>query len=133
MRVAVAGGGDVGQTVARTLTAAGHQVLVIERHWPRYRPRLVPEADWLFADACEVAALQSAYIGSADAAIAATGDDKANLVFAVLAKKEFGVPRVLARINDPNNQWLFTADWGVDLAISTPGALVFAAEQAMTR
>lgn len=86
----------------------------------------------MFADACELATLQAVYADGADAAIAATGDDKANLVFAVLSKKEFAVPRVLARINDPSNQWLFTPDWGVDLGISTPGALVFAVERVMT-
>lgn len=132
MRVAVAGGGNVGQAVARVLIAAGHQALLIERHRPHYRPWLVPEADWMFADACELVTLQAVYTEGADAAIAATGDDKANLVFAVLSKKEFAVPRVLARINDPGNQWLFTRDWGVDLAISTPGALVFAVERTLT-
>jgi trk system potassium uptake protein TrkA len=55
--------------------------------------------------------------------VAATGDDRANLVFAMLAKSEFGVERVVARTNDPANQWLFSQEWGVDVAVSTPATL----------
>ncbi len=56
-------------------------------------------------------------------AIAATGDDKANLVVSLLAKTEFAVNRVVARVNDPNNEWLFTSAWGVDVAVSPPRLL----------
>lgn len=130
VRVAIAGAGNVGQSIARSLLADGHKVLLIERRRDHYRPALVPAADWLLADACELAALQEAGIETADVVIAATGDDKANLVFAMLCKTNFGVPRVVARINDPGNQWLFTADWGVDVAVSTPGSLSAALEGA---
>ena len=84
----------------------------------------MPDADWLFADACELAALEEAGVQTCDVVIAATGDDKANLAVGLLAKTEFGVPRVVARINDIRNEWLFTQAWGVDVAVSTPGAMV---------
>ena len=66
-----------------------------------------------------------------DVLIAATGDDKSNLVVGLLAKSEFGVPRVVARINDIRNEWLFSQAWGIDVAVSTPGALVAGVEGAI--
>ena len=63
--------------------------------------------------------------------IAATGDDKVNLTAALLAKTEFGVSRVVARVNDARNEWLFTEAWGVDVAVSAPRALVAAIEGAI--
>ena len=65
-----------------------------------FEPNTVPEADWLLADACELTALEEAGIQTCDVLIAATGDDKSNLVVGLLAKSEFGVPRVVARINE---------------------------------
>jgi trk system potassium uptake protein TrkA len=66
-----------------------------------------------------------------DVVIGAAGDDRANLVFALLCKTEFAVSRVVARINNPANQWLFTESWGVDVAVSTPNALVIAVDTAV--
>src|SRR5438046_274881 len=86
MRVAIAGAGNVGQSIARAVLSAGHRVLLIERQRRHYRPGLVPEADWMWADACEVDALEAAGIQTTDVVIAATGDDKVNLVFALLCK-----------------------------------------------
>ena len=132
MRVAIAGAGAVGRSIAQDLLDGGDTVLIIERMRANYRPALVPDADWMLADACELSSLQAAGIGTCDAVVAAAGDDRANLVFAMLAKTEFGVRRVVARVNDPNNQWLFTAAWGVDVAVSTPTALVAAVDTAIT-
>lgn len=132
MRVAIAGAGAVGRSIAQALAGARHQVLLIERSRPDFQPRLVPGADWMLADACEMGALQTAGIDTCDVVMAATGDDKVNLVFALLAKTEFGVPRVVARVNDPGNHWLFDESWGVDVAVSTPGALVAAVGEAVT-
>jgi trk system potassium uptake protein TrkA len=64
--------------------------------------------------------------------VAATGDDKANVVLSLLAKTEFAVPRVVARVNDPRNEWLFTDAWGVDVAVSTPRMLASLIEEAFT-
>lgn len=132
MRVAIAGAGAVGRWIAQALLEDGHKVLLIERERAAYRPHLVPGADWMLADACEAGTLQSAGISMCDVVMAATGDDKANMVFALLAKTECRVPRVVARVNNPDNQWLFTDAWGVDVAVSTPNALVAAVEEAVT-
>src|SRR6476646_547799 len=131
MRVAIAGAGNIGQSIAHAVLSAGHKVLLIERQRPHYRPAQVPDADWMLADACEVDVLEAAGIHTADVVIAATGDDKVNLVFSLLCKTEFAVPRVVARINNPVNQWLFTEAWGVDVAVSTPRRLVAAVEEAV--
>lgn len=128
MRVAVAGAGDTGRSIAAALLRAGDQVLLIERYRSAFRPSLVPDADWMFADACELARLQDAGIETCDAVIAASGDDKVNVVFAFLCKTEFAVPRVVARINQPRNRPLFTAAWGIDVAVATPDSLIAAAE-----
>ena len=63
--------------------------------------------------------------------VGATGDDKVNLVVSLLAKTEFAVRRVVARINHPANEWLFTEAWGVDVAVSTPRVLAALVEEAV--
>jgi trk system potassium uptake protein TrkA len=131
MRVGIAGAGAVGRSVARELIGDGHRVLLIERKPAHYEPHSVPEADWLLADACELSALQECGIEICDVVIAATGDDKANLAIALLTKAEFGVARVVARINNARNDRLFTAEWGIDVAVSTPRAMVAAVEGAI--
>jgi trk/ktr system potassium uptake protein len=130
-RIGIAGAGNVGRSVARELLDYGHKVLLIERERLNFEPNTVPEADWLFADACELTALEEAGAQTCDVVIAATGDDKSNLVVGLLAKSEFGVPRVVARINDVRNEWLFTQAWGIDVAVSTPGAMVAGVEGAI--
>jgi trk system potassium uptake protein TrkA len=117
--------------VAQELVDYGHKVLLIEKDFSRYEPSTVPGAEWFLADACEVSSLEEAEMQICDVAIAATGDDKANLAMALLAKSEFGIDRVVARVNDSRNEWLFTEGWGVDVAVSTPVALVAAVEGAI--
>jgi len=131
MRIAIAGAGAVGRSVAHELVENGHKVLVIEKEFARYVPATVPGAEWFLADACEVSSLEEAEMHICDVAIAATGDDKSNLAMAFLAKTEFGIGRVVARINDSRNDWLFTEAWGIDVAVSTPMALVAAVEGAI--
>lgn len=132
MRVAIAGAGAVARALAQALLVAGHKVLLIERQRSHYRPDLVPDADWMLADACELDSLRAAGIERCDAVMAATGDDKANVVFALLCKTEFSVPRVVARVNEADNQSLFSEAWGVDVAVSTPSSLVSAVEAAVS-
>jgi trk system potassium uptake protein TrkA len=131
MRIAIAGAGAVGRSIAQRLLDTGHKVLLIERERAHYRPELVRDADWMYADASELGTLRTAGIHMCDVVIGAAGDDRANLVFALLCKTEFAVPRVVARINNPANQWLFTESWGVDVAVSTPNALVIAVDTAV--
>jgi trk system potassium uptake protein len=130
-RIGIAGAGNVGRSVARELLGYGHKVLLIEREHRKFEPHTVPEADWLIGDACEVSTMEEAGAETCDVLIAATGDDKANLVVGLLAKSEFGVPRVVARINEVRNAWLFTQAWGIDVAVSTPDAMVAGVEGAI--
>jgi trk system potassium uptake protein TrkA len=131
MRIGIAGAGAVGRSVAQELLDDGHKVLLIERNPVHYEPHTVPDAEWLLADACELASLEESGLQTCDVVITATGDDKVNLTAAFLAKTEFGVPRVVARVNETRNEWLFTESWGVDVAVSTPSALVAAIEGAI--
>jgi trk/ktr system potassium uptake protein len=131
MRIGIAGAGAIGRSVALELLAYGHKVLLIEQKVDNYEPLTVPDADWLLADACELVSLEEAGIERCDVVIAATGDDKVNLTASLLAKTEFGVARVVARVNDARNEWLFTEAWGVDVAVSAPRALVAAIEGAI--
>jgi trk system potassium uptake protein TrkA len=131
VRIGIAGAGKVGRSVARELLDNGHKVLLIERERDHYEPHTVPDADWLIADACELSSMEEAGVQTCDVLIAATGDDKANLVTGLLAKSEFGVPRVVARINEVRNEWLFTQAWGIDVAVSAPGAIVAGVEGAI--
>lgn len=131
MRVGIAGAGAVGRSVAQELIGYGHKVLLIEHDVRHYEPRTVPAAEWLLADACELSSLEESGLQMCDVVIAATGDDKVNLAAALLAKTEFGVARVVARVNDLRNEWLFTEAWGVDVAVSAPSALVAAIEGAI--
>jgi trk system potassium uptake protein TrkA len=131
MRIGIAGAGAIGRSVAAELIGYGHKVLLIERSAGNYEPHTVPAAEWLLADACEIASLEESGLQTCDVVIAATGDDKVNLTAALLAKTEFGVPRVVARVNETRNEWLFTESWGVDVAVSTPSAMVAAIEGAI--
>jgi trk system potassium uptake protein TrkA len=119
MRIAIVGAGVVGRSLAHDLSAMGHRVLLIESAKQRFLPERVPEVDWMWGDACELIMLEQAGLETCEVAIAATGDDKVNLVFSLLSKTEFGVPRVIARINNPDNHWLFDDAWGVDVGVST--------------
>ena len=132
MRVAIAGAGAVGRSVARELIDNGHQVLLIDKDPDSIKPERVPDAEWLLADSCELSSLEEARLDQCDVVIAATGDDKANLVTSLLAKTEFGVPRTVGRVNHPNNEWLFTEAWGVDVNVSTPRIMSALVEEAVT-
>lgn len=131
MRVAIAGAGNVGRSIARELIANGHQVLLIERDPHAIKPHTVPGAEWFQADACELQTLEEAELENCDVSIAATGDDKANLVHSLLAKTEFGVPRTVGRVNHPGNEWMFDDVWGVDVAVSTPRIMSALVEEAV--
>jgi trk system potassium uptake protein TrkA len=132
MRVTIAGAGAVGRSVAAELTENGHQVLLIDKEPRAIKPDQVPDAEWLLADACELTSLEEAVLENCDVVIAATGDDKANLVVALIAKTEFGVPRTVARVNHPSNEWLFNDSWGVDVSVSTPRIMSALVEEAVT-
>ncbi len=136
MRVVIAGAGSVGTFIAEDLAKAGHEVVIVEVDADR-----VAEAErdgspagvtWVAADACEVSEFARAGVDKADVVAAVTGDDEDNLVISLLAKQEFGVPRVVARVNNPKNEWMFTEMWGVDVSVSTPHLLTALVEEAVS-
>ena len=132
MRVAIAGAGNVGRSIALELLGNGHEVLLIERETRAMKVDTVPAAEWLLADACELETLVQARVQSCQVVVAATGDDKVNLVVSLLAKTEFGVDRVVARVNHPKNEWLFNESWGVDVSVSSPRLLAAVVEEAVS-
>ncbi|MDT0346594.1 potassium channel family protein [Streptomyces litchfieldiae] len=132
MRVVIAGAGAVGRSVAAELLENGHEVLLIDKSPQAVSVERVPEAEWLLADACEITTLDEAALERCQVVIAASGDDKVNLVVSLLAKTEYGVPRVVARVNHPKNEWLFNDAWGVDVAVSTPRLMSALVEEAVS-
>src|SRR6186997_2662465 len=108
MRVVITGAGSVGRSIARELLHNGHQVLLIDKDADDVQASRVPEASWLLADACELAALEEARLESSDVCVAATGDD------------------------NPKNEWMFDESWGVDVAVSTPRLMTALIEEAVS-
>ena len=132
MRVAIAGAGNVGRSIAAELLDNGHEVLLIEREPRAMKVDSVPGAEWMLADACELETLVQAGLHTCQVMVASTGDDKVNLVVSLLAKTEFGVDRVVARVNHPKNEWLFNESWGVDVSVSSPRLLAAVVEEAVS-
>ena len=134
MRVVVTGAGAVGRHLAADLADRGHDVTLIEQNLDVVEKarEWAPKVNVLLGDACEPWVLERAELSKADVVVAATGDDEDNLVTSLLAKQEFAVPRVLARVNHPKNEWLFTDQWGVDAAVSPPHILTAMVEEAVT-
>jgi len=134
MRVVVTGGGAIGRHLSADLAERGHDVTLIEQDRSivdRLRGE-IPEVKVMLGDACEPRILEEAQLPDADVVVAATGDDEDNLVTSLLAKQEFAVPRVLARVHHPGNEWLFNEQWGVDQAVSPPHMLTAMVEEAVT-
>ena len=134
MRIAIAGAGNVGQHVAQDLARKGHDVVIIEQNSDLVETLRddLRDVNWVVGDACELYTLDSAVLSSCEVVVAATGDDEDNLVISLLAKQEFAVPRVVARVNHPDNEWLFNESWGVDVAVSTPHLLTSLVEEAVS-
>ncbi len=133
MRIAIAGAGNVGSYVATDLKRKGHDIVMIEQN-KEVIDTIKDDLDvsWVNGDACELHTLDAAVLSSCEVVVAATGDDEDNLVISLLAKQEFAVPRVVARVNHPKNEWLFNEMWGVDVAVSTPRLMSALVEEAVT-
>ena len=134
-RVIIVGGGNAGTLIANELHADGHLVTIIESDPKRVAEALADNppdgVNWILADGCEVSDFVKADPMSANVVVAVTGQDQVNLVVSLLAKQEFGVERVVSRVNNPENEWLFTEAWGTDVAVSTPHLLAGLAVEAM--
>lgn len=131
MKVLIAGAGSVGCSIAQELISRNYAVTLVDSDSKAMRIVRVPKANWVLADACEVGTLANLKLDTFDVVVAATGDDKVNLVLSLLAKTEFGVPRVVSRVNNPANEWLFNDSWGVDFAVSTPRIMTMVIEEAV--
>lgn len=134
MRVIVAGGGSVGRFTAREMVAAGHAVTIIDNDRATLREYQGRDEsagiEWHFGDACDYHVLEAAGTRDAEVIASVTGDDEDNLVVSLLAKQEFGVPRVVARVNNPKNYWMFNEMWGVDVSVSTPHLITSLVQEA---
>ncbi len=119
MLAVIVGGGRGGSYLAQDLQAQGYQVKVVDR-----RPDVVAklrqeiEGEVICGDGCSPQVLDQVGTSQAALVVAMAHDDEDNLVICRLAKHQFKVPRVITRVNNPRNEWLYTKAWGVDVAIS---------------
>ena len=132
MLIVIAGAGSIGRSIARELLARGHQVTIADSSPEAMKVSSVPEANWILGDLSTPETMEQAGGAQADVVVATTGNDQANLVIALLAKTQFGVPRVVGRINNPKNEWMFNESWGVDVPISTPRMMTALVEEALS-
>ena len=133
MYIVVVGGGKVGYYLTKELLEQGHEALLIERNAERV-DQIVEDLGnvALKGNGCEVATLQDAGVGRGDVLVAVTGDDEDNLVSCQLAKNHFGVPRTIARVNNPKNEPLFRL-LGIDVTVSATTILMSMIEHEMPR
>lgn len=132
MKILIVGAGKVGGYLIGTL-AKNHEVVLVDKLKEALEPYSKELAiDTFMGDACDPAVLESCGITSVDAIVAATGDDEDNLVVAQLAKSQFNTKRVIARVNNPKNQWLFSKKWGVDIPISAPHIILQLIEEELS-
>ena len=120
MFVLIVGGGRVGSHLAELLLQEGHEVKIVDDRpeiLERLKQELPPECI-VAGEVSAPSALEAAGIKRANVLAAVTSEDEGNLVIATLARFEFNVPRIIARVNDPTNAWMFTAQMGVDVALS---------------
>jgi len=132
MKIVIAGAGSVGRYMAEQLSSTGNQVTLIDSDANAVSRINVAGVTTTVGDACELDTLAKAGLADADVVAAVTGDDEDNLVISLLAKQEFAVSRVVARVNNPNNEWMFNEMWGVDVSVSTPHLLTAMVEEAVS-
>ncbi len=129
MYAIIIGGGKVGFHLGRELVEDGHEVLIIERDATRCAQIAEELGDIVLrGDGCEAITLDSAGMGRADMCIAVTGDDEDNLVACQVAKAKFGVPRTIARLNNPKNERIFR-QLGIDTTVSATAVIMAQIEQ----
>jgi len=134
MNIVIAGGGSVGRFIAEQLVGSGHLVTIIDNDADvvNRHDATIEAATWVKGDACDIDTLKLAGLEKADVVASVTGDDEDNLVVSLLAKQEFAVPRVVARVNNPNNEWMFNETWGVDVSVSTPHLITGLVQEAVS-
>lgn len=120
MKIIIVGGGQVGSYLARLLITNGHSIKLVD-HREKVIQKLkkeLPEEYLIFGDGVDPEVLLAAGIDTADVVAAVSGVDEINLVVSTLAKMEFGVARVVARVNNPKNAWVFDGGMGVDVCVN---------------
>ena len=120
MYTIIVGGGQVGRYLASILLAEGHQIKIIEYRSDRISvlEQSFAADQIIFGSGSDPNVLEGAGVHHADVIVAATGSDETNLVVCSLARLEFKVPRIIARVNNPKNAWLYTPEMGVDVALN---------------
>ena len=120
MKVIIVGGGQVGAYLASLLSSNGHEIRIIENRENIYKnlQKELPNEMLIFGNGSDPEVMEKAGIDSADVVAAVTGADETNLVISTLAKMEFGIPKVVARVNNPKNAWLFNSTMGVDIGVN---------------
>ncbi len=134
MKVIIVGGGQVGAYLAGMLIERGHQVKVIDQRDTRIPvlKRDLPEECVIHGNGADPKVLEAAGIHEADTVAAVTGADETNLVVATLSRMEYGVRRVIGRVNNPKNAWLFNATMGVDAAVNQADLMAHLVAEEMT-
>lgn len=133
MRIIIVGGGKTGSYIAKLLASENHSIKVIEQKKTAIAKLScdVDPADIIRGNGSDPTVLEEAGILHADVVVAVTGEDEVNLVVSMLAKMEYGVNRVVARVNNPNNSWMFNAGMGVDVGIDQASTLARYVEEGL--
>ena len=120
MYTIIVGGGQVGAHLASLLLAEKHQIKIIDHRKDRIAllEEHIPTEMLILGSGSDPNVLEAAGIRAANVIAAVTGSDETNLVVCSLARLEFKVPRVIGRVNNPKNAWLYTPDMGVDVALN---------------
>ena len=133
MRVIIVGGGKVGNYLAEMLSEK-HDVTVIEQSLDKSHDleKALANVNIINGDGCEPLVLEGAGLSVTNLVLAVTGDDEDNLVVSYLSKFIYEVPKVVARVNNPKNRWLFTRSWGVDVGVSSPDIIARIIDEEVT-
>lgn len=125
MNVLIIGGGQVGTYIAKALLESNNSVTVVEKRLKSLAllEQTIPSEHIIEGDGADPKTLEAAGITDADVVALVTGADEINLVASTIAKFEYGTPRVIGRVNNPKNEWLFTEDMGVDIKVSQANLL----------
>jgi trk system potassium uptake protein TrkA len=134
MYTIIVGGGKVGAYLASILLTEKHQIKIIEQNKDRIAllEKSIPAEMLIRGNGSDPNILDAAGIHKANVVAAVTGSDETNLVVCSLARQEFNCPRVIARVNNPENAWLYTPDMGVDVALNQADVLAHLVAEEMS-
>jgi len=134
MFVLIVGGGRTGSHLASLLLGQGHEVRLVE-HRPEILTTLhreLPTEVIFEGEGTDPQTLEAAGIQRAQVLAAVYADDADNLIAAALGRLQYGVRRIIGRINNPRNAWLFTPDFGVDVALNNADIMAKLIEEEMS-